>query len=224
MLSHNQHQSVQAFGLAMFIEVLIVAGAVLLLAGSTPLHAAYSESVPITLAPDELPIEKPAEPRQQPKPVQKPLQLKMAVKAAPPKAPAPPQQVATAAPTETAALTEVPTAFSEPAQARAMPPAPPISSKPDLNAEYAAKVHQAVQAAYYYPPAAKAMRFSGRVRIEFQLRDGHVGESHVLISCGVGIFDRAAQEAVQAARYPQPPEELRGRDLRYEIWVELSTH
>ena len=101
---------------------------------------------------------------------------------------------------------------------------PPSHGKTDLNAEYAGKVHEAVQAAYFYPSAAAAMHFSGRVRVEFLLQDGRVKESSVLQSCGIGLFDKAALQAVQVAHYPVPPEPLRGRELPYQIWIELSTH
>ena len=110
----------------------------------------------------------------------------------------------------------------------AVPPTPPVpvpsAGKVDAAQEYAAKVHDAVQSAYFYPPVAASMRFSGRVRVEFILKDAHVIESHVMQTCGIGLFDRAAIEAVLNARYPAPPEHLIGQDLHYQLWVELATH
>ena len=88
--------------------------------------------------------------------------------------------------------------------------------------EYAAKVRAAVQAAHTYPPAAAAIRFSGRVRVEFHLRDAVPGEARVIVPCGVGFIDRMALQVVQSARYPEPPADLRGRDNLYQVWVEFT--
>jgi protein TonB len=179
--------------------------------------------VPLTLTQEEPQPEKKPEPKPEPKPQPE----KMVSKVAPPKTPTPPQQPVVTEPTPPLAAVEsdVQTAFSQPAPVKAAPPVqPPTSGKTDPNAEYAGKVHEAVQAAYFYPAAAAAMHFSGRVRVEFQLKDGRVTESHVLQSCGIGLFDKAALQAVQSAQYPQPPEHLRGQELHYQIWVELATH
>ena len=119
-------------------------------------------------------------------------------------------------------MVQVPTAFTEPVP----PPAPlPQAVKTDNakpSAEYAAKVHAAVQAAHYYPPAAAALHYSGRVRVEFHLRDKIPSESRILVASGLGIIDRAALQAVQNAQYPTPPAELVGIDLIYQVWVEFN--
>ncbi|PRC93823.1 energy transducer TonB [Solimicrobium silvestre] len=221
MSSPKQAKSLQAFGLAVAVEIALVAGVALILASSATIHAAHTEPVLLTLVADETPPEKPAEP----KPETKPLPVKVVTKTVAPKVPTPPTPVTTQiTPPEAAVESDVQTAFAEPAPAKAAPPIPaPSTGKVDPNAEYAAQVHAAVQAAYYYPPAAAAMHFSGRVRVEFQLRDGHVVEPRVLKSCGIALFDKAALQAVQSAHYPEPPTALRGEDLHYQIWVELST-
>ncbi len=220
--TQGKSSATQAFGLALLIEVALVAGVAGLLASSSAIQAAH-EPAPLTLAQAEPEPEK----KPDPKPEPKPEPVKMVSKVAPPKTPTPPQQPVVTEPTPPLAAVEsdVQTAFAQPAPVKASPPPQqPTTGKVDPNAEYAGKVHEAVQAAYFYPAAAAAMRFSGRVRVEFQLKDGHVTESHVLQTCGIGLFDKAALQAVQVAHYPAPPEQLRGQDLHYQIWVELATH
>ena len=79
-----------------------------------------------------------------------------------------------------------------------------------------------MQAAHYYPPAAQALRYAGRVRVEFRLRDGVPGDARLLAGSGIGLIDRAALQAVQSARYPETPPELRGSDLVFQVWVEFD--
>ena len=197
----------RAFLLAVLIELALAASAAWMLAEAAPVKPAVSEPVPLTLLseappePEQKPLPKPPEP---PKPTPKPTPVK------PKAAPAEP------------AHTDTPTAFTEPAQAAAPPPpAPNVSGKSDRNAEYAAKVRAAVQAAVVYPPAAAALHFAGRVRVEFHLRDSVAGQARVLIASGIGMIDRAALQSVQNARYPEPPADLQGRDLTYQVWVDF---
>ena len=79
-----------------------------------------------------------------------------------------------------------------------------------------------MQVAHYYPPAAQALRYAGRVRVEFHLRDGVPGDARLLAGSGIGLIDRAALQAVQSARYPETPPELRGTDLIFQVWVEFD--
>ena len=219
----NKSKPLQAFWLALAIEVFIVAVVALLLASSLVKHEADNPAVALTLVDEPAAPEKVPEPTPTPKPVVQPV--KMLTKISPPKpdVPHPPVNQPTAPVAEL--QSDIPTAFSDPAPAVTPPPAPvPVHGKVDPNAEYAGKVHAAVQAAYFYPPAAAAMRFSGRVRVEFQLKDGHVTAAHVLQTCGIGLFDKAALQAVQVAQYPEPPAALRGQELPYQIWVDLTTH
>jgi protein TonB len=103
------------------------------------------------------------------------------------------------------------------------PPAPPATAKADPSLEYAAKVRAAVLAAVYYPPAAAALNFTGRVRVEFHLRDAVPGAARVLTGSGIGMIDRAALQTVQNAHYPEPPEDMRGSDRLYQVWVEFNS-
>ncbi|HEY4318555.1 MAG TPA: TonB family protein [Herbaspirillum sp.] len=213
----------KAFLLAVLVELILAAGAAVVLAGTAPVKPALSEPVPLTLVsetlpePEQKPLPKPPEPPKTiPKPTPKP-------KTAPPK----PQPPATApvqpVPQPEPAHTDTPTAFTQPAQAAAPPPpARNTSGKTDRNAEYAAKVRAAVQAAVVYPPAAASLHFSGRVRVEFHLRDGAASQARVLIPSGIGMIDRAALQSVQNAAYPAPPAELRGSDLLYQVWVDFQ--
>ena len=211
----------RAFLLAVLIELARAASAAWLLAEAAPVKPAVSEPVPLTLLseappePEQKPLPKPPEP---PKPTPKPTPVKPKAAPAKPQPPAPPQPAPQAEP----AHTDTPTAFTEPAQAAAPPPpAPNVSGKSDRNAEYAAKVRAAVQAAVVYPPAAASLHFAGRVRVEFHLRDSVAGQARVLIASGIGMIDRAALQSVQNARYPEPPADLQGRDLTYQVWVDF---
>lgn len=214
----------RAFLLAVLIELALAASAAWVLAGTPPVKPAVSDPVPLTLLseappePEKKPLPKPPEP---PKAMPKPTPVKP--KAAPakprPPAPAPPQPAPPAEPVPT----DTPTAFTEPAQAAAPPPpAPNVGGKSDRGAEYASKVRAAVQAAVVYPPAAASLHFVGRVRVEFHLRDGVAGQARVLIASGMGMIDRAALQSVQNARYPEPPTDLRGSDLTYQVWVDFQ--
>ena len=224
MNSNPRRHSMQAFGMAVLIEAAIVVGAVAVLVG-TQVKPTISEPVPITLA--DLPPEQKPEPKPEPPPPQPQPKLKPVLKQVMPRpqTPQPPQeaQPITPAPTPTA----VPTAFTQPAPPPPAPPPPPPnpSAKADANATYAAKVNAAIYAVNTYPPSAAMMRFVGRTQVEFHLHDGVlVGEPRVLISCGIGLFDKWALQAVQAAHYPAPPELLRGDDTKITAWVKIEPH
>ncbi|RXZ36627.1 hypothetical protein D9O50_08995 [Oxalobacteraceae bacterium CAVE-383] len=215
----------QAFLLALLVELALAASAAWVLAGTAPARPAISEPVPLTLvnetppAPEQKTLPKPPEP---PKPVQKPTPVKPKLAPQKPQPPAPAPQQPQPAPQTEPAHTDTPTAFTEPAQAAAPPPpAPNVSGKADRNAEYAAKVRAAVQAAVVYPPAAASLHFAGRVRVEFHLRDSVAGQARVLIASGIGMIDRAALQSVQNAHYPEPPADLQGSDLVYQVWVDF---
>jgi len=117
-----------------------------------------------------------------------------------------------------------PTVFSEPAPPPPPPPPAPSNGKPDIQASFDAKVKGAVYAWHNanYPTAASTMHFAGKTQVEFHLRDGVVSGARVLTSCGVGLFDQSSLAAVQGARYPETPAEVRGRDNLYQIWVEYN--
>ena len=99
--------------------------------------------------------------------------------------------------------------------------APPPLVDPAL-ASYTGKVKAAVQAAVVYPPAAIALGFRGRARVEFKLRDGVPSQANVIAASGMGLVDRAALQSVQTANYPAPPPSLRGKEETYQLWVEFN--
>ncbi len=203
--SYSRH-SLQSLGMAIAVEAMLLLGATVILTGVTSTKTAMSEAMPIVLANEEQPAKpQPKPPQPKSKPLTPPQQMP----------PTPPLPQESPVPEAT-----VPTAFSEPAPP---PPAPPPAANTDkASAEYAAKVHAAVQAAHQYPVAAIALRFSGRARVEFHLRDGVPGVAKLLVPSGLGLIDRAALNAVQNARYPEPPLEMRGVDLVYQVWVEFN--
>jgi len=224
--SNQRRDSMQAFGLAILIEGAIVAAAVTILASNVQVKSAISEPVPITLT--ELPPqEKPPEPKPVPPPPVPQPKVKAVIKPNLPKPQTPPPQEAppvAAIPTEIAA---VPTAFTQPAPQPQPPPPPATSGKADAQATYAAKINGAVLAAHQqnYPAAAHMIRFNGKTQVEFHLQDGIlVGEQRVLTSCGNGVFDKSALQAVQIAHYPSPPPELRGDNTKMTVWVHFDEH
>ena len=195
MIKNSQFQ---AFGLAVIIEFVLLAGAAFALASSESSKPILSGTSVITLANEEPPLPKPPAPK--PKPVPQPKV---------PEEPKPEIPQVTEAQVNT---------FTEPAP----PPPEPVVGKAEPSAEYAAKVHAAVQAAHYYPAAAVSLHFSGRVRVEFHLRNTIVSEIRLLTASGIGLIDRAALQAVQNAKYPEPPPEIQGTEHVYQVWVEFN--
>lgn len=198
----------QAFGLAVIIEFVLLAGGAFALANSEASKPVISSASVITLANEEPQPPKPPEPKPKPIPLPQPK-------------PTPQPQVVQEEPKPVlpqVAEAQVNT-FTEPAP----PPAPtPVAVKAEPSAEYAAKVHAAVQAAHFYPPAAISLHFTGRVRVEFHLRDVTVSDIRLLVVSGIGMIDRAALQAVQNAKYPEPPPEIQGTDHIYQVWVEFT--
>jgi len=220
MSESNISNPLQALGMALVVELilLVIAGAALSWAASS--KPAQSEPIPIVLANEDPPPVKPPEPKPEP-PKPKPKAVIPPPLPAP-QPPPPPPEIPAELPKETPQV-QVPTAFTEPVPPPPVPPPPVVTvDKAKPSAEYAAKVRAAVQAAHSYPPAAAALRYSGRVRVEFHLRDKIPGEAHLLVASGLGIIDRAALQAVQNAQYPEPPQELMGSDLVYQVWVEFN--
>lgn len=213
-----------SLALALLVEGALLASAALVLVNSAAPIPALSAPVPLTLLapepepplPEPAPKSKPLPPQVMPKPQVVP-KVKTAV-AKPQTTPPTPTPTPVAEPTPLAAA---PSAFSEPVHATTPPPAPASSGKPDPNGEYAAKVRAAVQAAVVYPPAAASLRFSGRVRVEFHLRDAVPAQARVVIASGIGMIDRAALQSVQSAGYPAPAADMQGRDLVYQVWVDF---
>jgi protein TonB len=198
----------QAFGLAVVVEVVLLTGAAFALTHSEKVKAVTSPASIITLANEEPQPPKPPEPKPKPLPQPKPIPI--------PQPQVVPEEPKPVLPQVVEAQVNT---FTEPVPP---PPPEPVVGKAEPSAEYAAKVHAAVQAAHYYPPAAVSLRFSGRVRVEFHLRDVAVSEIRLLVASGIGMIDRAALQAVQNAKYPEPPPEIQGTEHVYQVWVEFT--
>ncbi len=218
-------RSAQALGWAIALEIMLLAGLIGIFAHPRP---APKLSAPVALTivdtvtpPAPIPPPKPVPPQPRPKPVLKPAITPHKIR---PKPAAPTPVPITK--TETLTQTAKPTAFTQPVAAPVPPPppdpAPAAANKADIHAEYQDKVRAAVQAAVYYPPIAAAMHYSGRVRVEFRLLDGNPTDIRVVTSSNIGLLDRAALQAVQTAHYPAPPEDLRGKDQLFQIWIALT--
>lgn len=220
--------SLPSLGLALLIELALLAAAGCWLVRAVEPRPVLSEQVPLALLMEQPPAPTPPAPPQvrQPTPpaLHKVVQKTVAKPAPVHQAPQPPTPAPDPVADKPVTTLAQPTAFSQPPQAEAVPaPQPaPAPGKPDPNIAYAGKVRTAVQAAVVYPPAAASLRFSGRVRVEFHLRDGVPGQARVLIGSGIGMIDRAALQSVQNAAYPQPDAELRGHDLVYQVWVNFE--
>jgi protein TonB len=212
----------QAFLLAVLAESIIVGGLVLYIMLRPP--QLPNEIIPISLEIMEDKPELAPEPEKKPeiKPalIPPPPRLPRVQPVTPPASEPVPQVATPVAPVTPAPLAAAPSPIAPPAAAPSPPP-PPATSKSDPNAEYAAKVKAAVQAALIFPPAAAAMDFQGRAHVEFKLRDRVPGGARILSSSGMGLTDRAALQSVEAAQYPVPPKELQGKEATYQVWVEF---
>lgn len=201
----NNRNHLQAFWLAVIIESVLLAGAAFALTSTASMKPVLSGSQVISLVnEDQQPLQPPApKPKPQPKIHSKPQ----------------PQVVHEEPKPVLPQVTEAQaTAFTEPAP----PPPEAVAGKAAPSAEYAAKVHAAVQAAHYYPPAASSLHYSGKVRVEFHLRDTTPSGIRLLVASGIGMIDRAALHAVQDAQYPEPPAEIKGTDHVYQVWIEFD--
>jgi periplasmic protein TonB len=199
----NSRYQFQALGLAAVIEFVLLAGAAFALTGaaSRPVLSG-SETISLVSEDQSPPVPKP-KPQVQPQPKAQP---KPQVAPEEPKPELP--QVAEAQAN----------AFTEPT------PPPPVAvvGNAEPSAEYAAKVRAAVQAAQFLPPAAYSLHYTGRVKVEFHMRDKVPSAVRLLLGSGIGMIDRVALQSVQNAKYPEPPPEIQGGDHVYQVWVEFS--
>jgi periplasmic protein TonB len=115
---------------------------------------------------------------------------------------------------DTAHATE--SAFAQPSPP---PPPPPTSGQVDKELEFSARVKVAIQAAVSYPLAARQMGYKGKATVEFIFRDGGVSQTQVVQSSGLSMIDNAALAAVSAARFPSPPDSLKGKAIPYRVTV-----
>lgn len=219
-------RSWQSFGLAITIEVLAIATVVAWIVAHSP--QPVPQVMPITIEsmqPEPAPaLPAPEAPKSLPLPQARPI---MPPRPAPRPVPQPealPPMPAQEIPVTPPPMVSAPTAFSAPPVIAAAPPAPPPPPPVQLGppAEYIAKVKAAVQAAAVYPPAAVALNFRGRTRVEFKLKDGVSSQARVVTGSGMGLVDRAALQSVQAALYPPSPAVLAGKEEIYQVWVEFN--
>ena len=188
----NSRDQFQALGLAAAIEFGLLAGAAFALTSTSSTKPVLSGSETITLVSED-----PQPPVPKPKPQVTPEEPK-------PELP----QVAEAQAT----------AFTEPTP----PPPVAVAGNAEPSAEYAAKVRAAVQAAQFLPPAAYSLHYTGRVKVEFHMRDKVPSAVRLLVGSGIGMIDRVALQSVQNAKYPEPPPEIQGSDHVYQVWVEFN--
>lgn len=204
----------RSFVSALAIESLLIGGLIAYVVSHPP--SPTLNIIPLSIEAEEIkpvpePEVKPQIP-EPPKPVTRVQQLPQ-VTPRPQITPQPTAVVPTETPSQS---TSVPTEVAPLA-----PPPSTVTAKSDVSAEYLARVKAAVQTALIFPPAAAALNFRGRARVEFHLRDGTPSQAHILASSGMGLTDRAALQSVEKALYPPPPGSLQGRDETYQIWVEF---
>jgi protein TonB len=112
------------------------------------------------------------------------------------------------------------------AAATAPSPINPVPAPaPDNGAALAAleaRIGAAVNAAKFYPPAARLMHRQGRVAVSFAYRDGSVEQVALAQPSQVASLDNAALAAVRRARYPMPPPSLGGQSLHLRVWVTFA--
>lgn len=225
-------KSLSAFGWALLLETALIAGGIYWLVAH-PVQPP-DKVIPITIESIAPEIEKPPEPVKPkppepppkpvlPPPIQPPLPQP---KVSPPPTVQPPvdRQAPAIQPAVPAApVLASPPPAPAPVAALAPPPPPPLAApSPDIQAAYASKVKAAAQAALEVPGTVAALRFKGRTRVGFSLRDGVATNVAVVQTSGLGAMDRAATKAVQSASYPAPPAALQGKEVAYEVWVTVE--
>jgi len=223
-LSNGAHPSTRwpAFGYALALETVVITGLVAWAAAHPTVPAPVVLPIEIEAAPAPVetappPIARPEPPK--PEPMKDRLPPRPIARTPPSPAPAPVRaQPAESPPTSTPVVEA-----AQPAVAAtvATPPPPVVAPPAGPSADYVAKVRAAVQAAFVYPAAAKALEFRGRTRVAFSLLDTTPRSSRVLVSSGMALVDNAALRAVQNAVYPSPAPELRGNETSFEVWVEF---
>ena len=205
--------------IAMVVEAALIVGS-----GSLILNAmARTEQAvepPLEVLFDDVKKEEPRPEPPKPKPAPKPeVKLKPAAVPTPPVAA--PQPVAPQTVNVTAAVSpavEAPVVVAAAAPVTPPPPAP-NNAAAQREAEFAAKVKAAIQAAVVYPSAARSMGFVGKARVEFLLRDGVPSKVKIIQGSNIVMIDRAALAAVANAAYPETPDSLKGKEQVYQVTV-----
>ncbi len=117
---------------------------------------------------------------------------------------------------------EPPAGLAATAPAAANPVPAPAPDNGAALAALEARIGAAVNAAKFYPPAARLMHRQGRVAVSFAYRDGSVEQVALAQPSQVASLDNAALAAVRRARYPMPPPSLGGQSLHLRVWVDFA--
>lgn len=229
MASQGGHQ-LKAFVSALGLEILLLGAGLFWLATHPPQPAVVVIPLTIDAAPTEV-REKLSEPEVAKLPPPPPLsaspKTSPVLKPSSHLMPPPVFQTTPAAVSPIPMPAPVPNPVPDPGHASASAafvapiaaPPPALAPAVDPSPAYNAKLAAAVQAVFEVPAAAAELNFRGRTRVEFSLRDGVVSMVRIVQTSGLGVADRAAVKAVQAARYPAPPLPLQGKEGTYQIWV-----
>ena len=198
----------RSFLLALVIEVLLLSAAAVLVAHAKTLG---EQDKPIELVFEE---STPSPPKEEPKPLPKPVVRPV------PRIPVP------SVPTPRVVEPPLPIAdspVSEPLKPP-LPPPPPThgDDTAEKEADFAAKLRAAVQAALVYPPAARIMGFHGKARVEFVFKDGVSSQVRIIQSGGSNLIDQAALAAVTNAVAPPLPDSLKGKSKTYQVTVSFE--
>jgi protein TonB len=213
MLNGYQKRQWQSLAMALGVESVLMVGVMGWAFQHLP--AVPTEVIPLSI---EVLMEKPPE--------------KLAAREPPPKIKTPPSPQSVSRPqtetppplaqqptvSESHAVQQQLTKEAVPATAPAHAPQP-VAPAVDPALAYNVKLAAAVQAAFEVPGSAKALSFKGKARVEFHLHDGVASAIRVIQSSGLGAVDRAAMKAVEVAKFPLPPAELKNKESTYQIWV-----
>ncbi len=199
----------RSLGLALFIEAILLFGAVTLIAQARANATANEPPMKLVEVDNPPPPATPPPPKQVKEPVRQPVPHPVPL---PRPQPVQPEPIVNPAP-------PVPSVVAAPPAPEKLPPP---RDNGDREAEFAARLKASIQAAVVYPAAAKAMGFSGRARLEFQFRDGVISHLKVVQTSGSGLIDQAAMASVGNAVVPPIPDFLKGRDLTYQVTVEFQ--
>lgn len=225
---HASSRLAPAFGLALLLEVVLIAGAAWMLAhrdAAPPLSVPAAVQVqlvqlPKPVLPPKLKVEPPP---LLPKPVVHHVMHPRVKPVAPLPLPAP-QQPAPLPPSPVAAPQP-----PKPPQPQVQRPSVQQSPVPTLaepsasaKASYLAEVRSSIEAAVQFPSDARLLRQQGQVQVQFQLKDGAITNLQILTPGTLGSFNDNALNAVRSARIPQPPKEMMDKTFTLFLWVKFK--
>jgi TonB family protein len=103
----------------------------------------------------------------------------------------------------------------------ARPAAAAVADSGLLIGHFTNDIQAVVRAAAVMPAAARRQHREGRAQVRFDYLDGNVHGVALAQSSASRLLDDAALSAVQTARYPAPPPQLRGRKLSLVVWIDF---